>query len=94
MMAGRQRLHSDMRAAQRASNQRVAERARSAGLVQRSIRLPADCWRALRILRAPSEGSDAQTLERLLRASVSAHEADDWRSDVDHWHDDWSCDPG
>jgi len=50
------------------ANQRAAERARAAGLVQRSLTLPAECWRRIRAARAPGETSDAQTVARMLLA--------------------------
>ena len=63
---GRPAKHADSITARRLANERAAERARAAGLVQRSLTLPAECWQRIRAARIPSETSDAQTVTRLL----------------------------
>ncbi len=59
----------DVRDARRAANRRASDRARSDGQVQRSVLMPAECWRRLRDVRALGETSDAQTIARLIRDS-------------------------
>ena len=66
-MAGRPRIYAEPRDARRAANIRAAQRARSCGVVQRTVALPAECWSLIRAMRAPGETSDAQTLARLLQ---------------------------
>jgi len=66
MARGRPAKHPDLAIARRLANQRAQERARSRGLVQRSLTLPVDCWELIRAARVPGETSDAQTVARLL----------------------------
>ncbi len=63
--------HDDASAARRLANQRAAGRARDAGLVQRSLTLPAECWERIRAARAPTETLDAQTVARFLQTLES-----------------------
>ena len=70
MSIGRPALYADRAEARRAANRRAADRAQASGLVQRSVRLPADTWSQLRAARASGETSDAETLSRLLKTRL------------------------
>ena len=66
MPAGRPALHANPGEARRIANRRSAERAKAQGLIQRSVRLPEECWQRLRAARSRGETSDAETFARLL----------------------------
>lgn len=68
MPRGRPAKHPDPAIARRMANQRAAERARTRGLIQRSLTLPVECWERILAAPAPGETSDAQTVARLLLA--------------------------
>ena len=66
MPRGRPPSYDGPIAAKRAANVRAARRARDAGIIQRSVALPASCWSTIRAARHGDETSDAQTLARII----------------------------
>lgn len=74
-MPGRPRVYTSPAEARRAANERAARRAQAAGLVQRSVSLPASTWALIRAAREHGETSDAHTIERVLLSQLAKQES-------------------